>query len=175
MTLLFYHYLMSQEKTANVAKQLISGAISGASKMMKRDWNQMGRGSWGRFNQGMTVLPAALTLPTMAKQYDDQGKSRGERLTGLGGNIAGGLIGNQLGMKGGNMLSKALGGGKVGRGLGFATSMLGGMAGSVAGETVASSPFKMLKKPNNQPGYGLNTDNAPTPQSTYPSNSLNQQ
>ena len=78
-------------------------------------------------------------------------------------------------MKGGNMLSKALGGGKAGRGLGFATSMLGGMAGSAVGETVASSPFKMLKKPNNQPGYGLNTDNAPTPQSTYPSNSLNQQ
>lgn len=175
MTLLFYHYLMSQEKTANVAKQLISGAVSGASKMMKRDWNQMGRGSWGRFNQATTVLPAALTLPTLANKYDQQGRSRAERVTGVAGNISGGLIGNQLGMKGGNILSKALGGGKIGRGLGFATSMLGGMAGSVAGESIATSPFKMLKKPTQQPGYGLNTENTPTPQSTYPSNSLNQQ
>jgi hypothetical protein len=175
MTFLFYHYLEGHEKTANVAKQLISGAVSGASKMMKRDWNQMGRGSWGRFNQATTVLPAALTLPTLANKYDEQGRSRGERATGVAGNIAGGLMGNQLGMRGGNMLSKALGGGKVGKGLGIATSVLGGMAGSMAGESIASTPFKMLKKPSQPPGYGLNTDNTPTPQSTYPSNSLNQQ
>jgi hypothetical protein len=177
MTFLFYHYLekTAEEKTANVANKLVSGVISGAGKMLKNDWRQMGQQSWGRFNQAMTVLPAALTVPGLANKYDDQGRSRAERLTSLGGNIAGGMIGNQMGNRMGSSIAKNLGGGKIGRGLGFAASMAGGMGGSIAGETIASSPFKALSKPAPQPQYGLNANNPPNPQSSYPSNSLNQQ
>lgn len=153
-----------QEKVAFIpalkAVQPYAGkALQGAKNLMSNSWKGM-----SGLDKTLTVgMPAAMTLPTMFDKQDQEGRSRAERLTTTGGNIAGGLLGGGLGMKASSAISKAIPG-KVGKGLGFLASAAGMMGGSMAGEKITSAPFNTFRpKPqsNSGQGYALNVPSPP--------------
>lgn len=134
-------------------------AFQGAKNLMSNSWKGM-----SGIDKTLAVgLPAATTLPTMFDKQDDQGRSRAERLTTTGGNIAGGLLGQGIGGSIGKSITKAIPG-SIGRGLSTVSSIAGAMGGSMLGEKATSAPLNVLKpKPNNNStqGYALQQNNAP--------------
>lgn len=140
-------------------------AFQGAKNLMSSSWKGM-----SGLDKTLTVgLPAATTLPTMFDKQDQMGRSRAERLTTAGGNIAGGLLGGGFGSSVGKSIAKSVPG-VLGKGLSTASSVAGAIGGSLLGEKATSAPFNAFKpKPiqNSSQSYALNVPNPP-PQSPAP-------
>lgn len=175
MTFLFYHLLTQEgdfhkEANWNIAKNLVGKALTGAKSIAKTEWNSM-----DRFGKAMTALPVVTTVPGMANKLDDQGRSRAERLTGLAGNIGGGLVGSGLGTRAGGAIQKALGNSKIGKGIGtvatIGAQVAGGMGGMMAGEQGAAAPFKLLRKQPIEPTYNTSPQQS-APQQQFPLQSI---
>lgn len=174
MNFLFYHFLTKDrlEKEAsyfNATKSLLGKAFSSGKTFARNEWDSM-----GNLGKAMTVLPAAMQVPGLANKYDNQGRSRMERMTTLGGNIIGGLAGGGIGTSLGNKLTKATSNmGSIGKGLGstgkLVSQVVGGLGGSIVGERAAGAPFKLFKSQQPQPQYALNPTQNP-PQETPASN-----
>lgn len=144
-----------------IAGGLARSAMGGAKNLLKQNWNSM-----GTFDKALTVgLPLATTGATMFNKKDQMGRSRAERLATMGGNIAGGMMGMQLG----NNLTKGLGSGRLAGAAKFLGSTAGAIGGSVLGERVTAAPFNTFKKAPSQPtqGYAMNT-NMQSPQVPNP-------
>ena len=137
-----------------------SKAYTGAKALMKNEYRNM-----SGFDKAMTFAPAALALPGMFNKKDQEGRSRAQRISGIAGNVGGGLLGGALGSRASSAITNKMPG-RIGKGLGFAASTIGLMGGSIVGEKVTEAPFKMLK-PNKQPQYALQQQSVP-PQSQFP-------
>ena len=131
--------------TGNLART----AYGGAKNLLKDSWKGL-----SGVDKTLTIgLPLATTVPGMFNKKDSQGASRAERITSLTGNVAGGTVGTHLG----NQLAKKITTklpGTTGKILGTAASVIGGVGGSLAGESVAKAPFKALGS-NNNSSYAL--------------------
>ena len=121
----------------NAAKTLLGKAFTGTKNLAKQEWNSM-----GRFGKAMTLAPAAMQVPGLANKYDEQGRSRAERMTSIGGNIIGGLAGASLGSNLGNKLNTATNNmGRIGKGIGSTGKLLGSVAGGIGGTILGERGF----------------------------------
>jgi len=104
------------EKKANVPP---TGGINDAAKSVgnymkgtiTRQWNMGGNTTGGMLNKGLTVgAPLMLNGPQAFSKEDPQGldRSRAERISGLGGNVVGGMAGMSIGTDMGNAMMKGL-------------------------------------------------------------------
>lgn len=105
------------EKKANIPSA--SGNFGDAAKSVgnymkgtiSRQWNMGGNGTSGMINKGLTIgAPLMLNGSQALEKEDPQGlgRSRPERITGLAGNVAGGMVGMSMGTDMGNAMMKGL-------------------------------------------------------------------
>mgnify|MGYP003403894951 FL=1 len=131
--------------TGNLART----AYGGAKNLLKDSWKGL-----SGVDKTLTIgLPLATTVPGMFNKKDSQGASRAERITSLTGNIAGGTVGTHLG----NQLAKKITTklpGTAGKMLGTAASIVGGIGGSMLGDSAGKAPFKALGS-NSNSSYAL--------------------
>lgn len=163
-------------------------ALSMGGDAVYKGWHGFGRGADAAVRakdgtrwlgmKGLTVGFTASQLPDALKEEDPsgQGRSRSERIARLAGNTIGGLatagaLGNRsFGPKGPGAMK-----GLARFGTNAAVQIGVGTAGVMAGEALASAPFKLLKKnqPAQQSSQGINNISNLQSQSQQPVYSRN--